>query len=120
MKVIKKSIFFLTHFTVNFQNEVALKLIRFIYKPDEELLIEDEQKQRSIIIINSGCVDIYVEKTHNNYNLLKKVREIKPSEESLAMNVFGYSSLVMNKNIRIKAIAQETAVSYVLRRKDFL
>jgi hypothetical protein len=42
MKVIKKSIFFLTHFTVNFQNEVALKLIRFIYKPDEELLIEDE------------------------------------------------------------------------------
>lgn len=33
MKVIKKSIFFLTHFTVNFQNEVALKLIRCIYKP---------------------------------------------------------------------------------------
>jgi hypothetical protein len=34
IKVIKKSIFFLTYFTVNFQNDVALKLIRIIYKKD--------------------------------------------------------------------------------------
>lgn len=34
IRVIKKSIFFLTYFTVNFQNEIALKLIRCIYKPE--------------------------------------------------------------------------------------
>ena len=39
MRVIKKSIFFLTHFTVNFQNEIALKLIRRIYKPEETINI---------------------------------------------------------------------------------
>ena len=39
MKIIKKSIFFLTHFSINFQNEIALKLIRIIYKPDDEVLI---------------------------------------------------------------------------------
>lgn len=32
IRIIKKSIFFLTYFTVHFQNEVALKLVRAIYK----------------------------------------------------------------------------------------
>jgi len=36
------------------------------------------------------------------------------------MNVFGYSSLIMNRNIRLKGITKETAVSYVLKRKDVL
>ena len=34
IRIIKKSIFFLTYFTVNFQNYIALKLIRVIYKKD--------------------------------------------------------------------------------------
>lgn len=51
---------------------------------------------------------------------MKKVREIKPSDDGLVMNVFGYSSLIMNRNVKLKAIAKETAVSYVLRRKDVL
>lgn len=41
IKVIKKSIFFLTHFTVNFQNEIALKLIRKIYKKNEKIPLVD-------------------------------------------------------------------------------
>ena len=82
MRVIKKSIFFLTHFSVNFQNEIALKLIRIIYKPDEEIPIFDSQQpdgERSLVIINSGSVDIFIEKHHNNLYFLKKVREINPS-----------------------------------------
>jgi hypothetical protein len=53
-------------------------------------------------------------------SIMKKVREIRPSEDSLVMNVYGYSSMIMNRNIRLKAVAKETAVSYVLRRKDIL
>ena len=51
---------------------------------------------------------------------MKKVREIKPTDDGLVMNVFGYSSLIMNRNVRLKAFVKETAVSYVLRRKDVL
>lgn len=36
------------------------------------------------------------------------------------MNVFGYSSLILNKNIKLKAITKESAASYVLLRKDIL
>lgn len=53
-------------------------------------------------------------------SITKKVREIRPSEDSLVMNVYGYSSMIMNRDIRLKAVAKETAVSYVLRRKDIL
>ena len=53
-------------------------------------------------------------------SIAKKVREIRPSENSLVMNVYGYSSMIMNRDIRLKAVAKETAVSYVLRRKDIL
>ena len=53
-------------------------------------------------------------------SIAKKVREIRPSENSLVMNVYGYSSMIMNRHIRLKAVAKETAVSYVLRRKDIL
>lgn len=42
IKVIKKSIFFLTHFTVNFQNEIALKLIRRIYNKNEIIKLVDD------------------------------------------------------------------------------
>jgi len=73
-----------------------------------------------MVIINSGCVNVFIEKHHNNVSILKKLREIKPSEDGLVMNVFGYSSVIMNRNIRLKAITKETAVSYELRRKDVL
>lgn len=73
-----------------------------------------------MIIINTGHVNIYIAKTHNNISIMKKVREIKPIENSVVMNVFGYSSVIMNRNLMLKAITKETAVSYVLRRKDVL
>ena len=77
MRVIKNSIFFLTHFSVNFQNEIALKLIRIIYKPDEEIPIFDSQQpdgDRSMVIVNSGSVNVFIEKHHNNLCFFKKVR----------------------------------------------
>lgn len=77
MKVIKKSIFFLTHFTVNFQNEVALKLIRCIYKPEETLSIE-EAGERQLVIINNGRVDIFCVSNIHNTEKVVLARNIKP------------------------------------------
>jgi hypothetical protein len=59
-----------------------------------------------MVIINSGCVHINIEQHHNNVSIMKKLREIKPADDGLFMNVFGYSSLIMNRNIRLKAITK--------------
>ena len=75
MRVIKKSIFFLTHFTVNFQNEIALKLIRCIYKPEDVIKIVDNN-ERQLIIIDSGKININVKKTHHNQEIVKLAKVI--------------------------------------------
>lgn len=119
MKVIKKSIFFLTHFSVNLQNEVALKLIRCIYKPEEMLSIE-EDGERQLVIINNGKVNISYYQTFHNIEKSKVCREIKPEEGKPTLNVFGYSSLILNRNICLKGITAETVTAYILKRKDIL
>ena len=77
IKIIKKSIFFLTYFTVSFQNYVALKLIRVIYKKDENIETYDPvTRQRNIIIVNHGKVNLFIEKRQNNIIKNKLVRTI--------------------------------------------
>ena len=77
IKIIKKSIFFLTFFTVSFQNYIALKLIRIIYKKDENIETYDPiTRQRNIIIVNHGKVHLYIEKRQNNIVKNKLVRTI--------------------------------------------
>ncbi len=121
IRIIKKSIFFLTYFTVNFQNYVALKLIRCIYKKDENIETYDPiTKQRNIIIVNHGKVNLYIEKRQNNIIKNKLVRTIEPIEGKPALNVIGYSSLILNQNIDIFSIASEMTSGYILRMSDVL
>ena len=100
IKIIKKSIFFLTYFTVSFQNYVALKLIRVIYKKDENIETYDPiTKQKNIVIINHGKVNMFIEKRQNNIIKNKLVRTIEPIEGKPTLNVIGYSSLILNMDI---------------------
>jgi len=57
-----------------------------------------------MIIINSGKVNVFYKKIHHNQDIAKVVRVIKPSEEKPALNVYGYSSLILNRNINLKAV----------------
>lgn len=57
-----------------------------------------------MVIINSGKVDVFFKKIHHNQEIIKVVRVIKPSEEKPALNVYGYSSLILNTNMNLKAV----------------
>lgn len=121
IRIIKKSIFFLTYFTVSFQNYVALKLIRIIYKKDENIETYDPiTKQRNIIIVNHGKVNLFIEKRQNNIIKNKLVRIIEPIEGKPTLNVIGYSSLILNQSIDLFANASEMTSGYVLRMSDVL
>lgn len=119
IRVIKKSIFFLTYFTVHFQNEIALKLIRCIYKP-EEVILSCQQGEKQLVIINNGKVNIHYTRNHHDQQLSKLARVIKPEEGKPTLNVYGYSSLILNRHINLKAITEETTTAYILKRKDIL
>ena len=119
MRVIEKSIFFLTHFTVNFQNEIALKLIRCIYKPEDVIKIVDNN-ERQLIIIDSGKININVKKTHHNQEIVKLAKVIESEEGKPTLNVVGYSSLILNRNVNIQLNTEETTTAYILKRVDMI
>jgi hypothetical protein len=121
IKIIKKSIFFLTYFSVNFQNEIALKLIRTIYKKDEKIeIIDPISKERNMFIINFGKVNVFIERKQNNAKRQKLVKIIEPVEGKPALNVYGFSSLILNRDMDLLAYADEITSGYQLRRSDIL
>ena len=121
IRIIKKSIFFLTYFTVSFQNFVALKLIRVIYKKDENIETYDPiTRQKNIVIINHGKVNMFIEKRQNNIIKSKLVRTIEPIEGKPALNVIGFSSLILNMDIDLFSKASEMTSGYVLKMSDVL
>ena len=50
----------------------------------------------------------------------KFIRNISPQEGKPTLNVFGYSALILNKDIDLEANTKDTSVIYLLRRKDVL
>ena len=50
----------------------------------------------------------------------KLVRTIEPIEGKPALNVIGYSSLILNQNIDLYSCASEMTSGYILRMSDVL
>lgn len=50
----------------------------------------------------------------------KIVKKIQPIEGKPTLNVFGYSAMILNKNIDLRATTQEISAVYLLRRKDMI
>ena len=98
-----------------------MKLIRVIYKKDESIQTYDlVTKQRNIIIVNHGKVDIFIEKRQNNIVKNKLVRTIEPIEGKPALNVIGYSSMILNMDINLFSQASEMTSGYVLKMSDVM
>lgn len=72
------------------------------------------------MIINNGKVNIYYKKCHHNQELIKLGRVIKPEEGKPTLNVYGYSGVILNRNINLKAITEETTTAYILKRSDLI
>lgn len=72
------------------------------------------------MIINHGKVCVYIEKKQNNVLRQKNVRIIEPIEGKPTLNVFGFSSLILNRDIGVYAHADQITSAYQLKRSDVL
>lgn len=70
--------------------------------------------------MNSGSAKIELQIKNNNMEICKLLKTLKIEEGKPNLNVFGYSSAIMNKDIDLVATAQENTVVYLLKRKDIL
>lgn len=73
-----------------------------------------------MLIINSGSINIDIANQSSNIETKKFIRNIAPQEGKPTLNVFGYSALILNKDIDLEATTKDTSVIYLLKRKDVL
>lgn len=73
MRVIKKCLFFLTHFSRNLQDTIALKLVKRVFQPNERLDMDDSQ---SFFVVDQGKVDLQYVRMHINKPITKTLRTI--------------------------------------------
>ena len=59
-------------------------------------------------------------KQHGTSVFAKLVRNIEPVEGMVTLNVFGYSSLILDKDTQLQAVAKEVSVAYILKLKDMI
>lgn len=50
----------------------------------------------------------------------KFIKNISPQEGKPTVNVFGYSALILNRDIDLSVTTKDTSVIYLLKRKDVL
>jgi len=63
---------------------------------------------------------MFIEKRQNNIIKSKLVRTIEPIEGKPALNVIGFSSLILNMDIDLFSKASEMTSGYVLKMSDVL
>lgn len=74
VRVIKKCLFFLTNFSHNLQDTIALKLVKRVFQPNERL--GNENDTHSLYIIDQGSADLQSSRVHFNKTIYKTLRTI--------------------------------------------
>jgi hypothetical protein len=120
MKVIKKNVFFMTHFTKNFRSQIALRLIKKIYQPNQTLLVDPVSP--SLYIVDKGTVDILVRMDYRNKIFEKLIRKIDENQDCLVRrNMYGIGGLLYRDvPLRTFAKAQTFVFAYELTKSAFL
>ena len=54
-----------------------------------------------MVIVNNGRVGMFIEKKQNNITKRKLVKSIEPVEGEPTLNVIGYSSLILDRDINL-------------------
>ena len=72
------------------------------------------------MIINSGKANISCLSALISPDKALLCRSIKPEEGKPTLNVFGYSALILNRTLRLRAVTEETTTAYILKRRDLL
>jgi len=85
-----------------------------------ETISLEENGEKQLTIINNGKVNIYCQ--YNHLNVDKKVlcKTIEPIDNTVSLNLFGYSTLILNRNANLKAITEDTTTVYILKRNDVM
>lgn len=117
MKIVQKNTYLLTQFTRNFRDQIAAKLIKKVFQPNELL---EGGTDFGLFLVDRGNVEILYHKRHNNKVVCKVVRTIKDGTHKGSSDIYGLAQLVDNRKLRLSARSKSFTITYELKRGDFM
>lgn len=98
MSILKTSIFYLCHWSKEFQSEIAKSLEKRLFSPNERL--GEISGVEKIYIIKTGKVSIYMNRFNNGNKKLLRTITINPETE-VSNNIYGYTSAFSNRPVHL-------------------
>mgnify|MGYP000861631130 FL=1 len=121
VRVIKKCLFFLTYFSRNLQDIIALRLLKRVFQPNESLCFNADC--HNLYIIDQGKAELQAIRLHFNKPIYKTLRvinkDLSSDKLSVSSNLFGFTAIVLRRPVNLTAISKEFIVTYELQQKDF-
>jgi cyclic nucleotide gated channel alpha 1 len=118
-RVIRKSLFFLTHFTWTAQMRLSLRLVKKVVQPTEVLV-----GAGSIYIIDKGQMTVQLIRNHRSRVFTKNVKTIigcsDVKNDGISKNAYGYTEAITGRKTNTKAVSNSFTIAFELTRKDFL
>lgn len=119
--MIKKCLFFLTYFSRNLQDSIALKLVKRVFQPNERLGFEASSQH--LYIIDQGRAELQLVRFHYNKPICKTLRtinkEVQKDKLSISSNLFGFTSIILRRKANLTTVSHEFLLTYELQQKDF-
>jgi hypothetical protein len=117
--VLKTSIFFICRWSKELQGQLALKMEKIMFAPNERL--NQPAGNERIFILTRGKVDIYLDKfgTNNTIDrrLLKSISVT--GAKQISDNSYGYTAVISNKPCALDAVAPQFTTALYISKKDF-
>lgn len=90
-------------------------------QPHERLGLDTTNQK--LWIIDQGKAELQLTRFHFNKAISKTLRTINKETEknkfSVSSNLFGFTALLLRRNVNLTAICPDFAVAYELQQKDF-
>lgn len=121
IRVMKKCLFFLTHFSRNLQDTIAVKLVKRVFQPNERLGVDADAQ--SFFIIDQGKADLQFCRKHFKKQIFKTIRTINTDcgqdKLNVSSNLFGLTAVLLRRRVNLSALSKEFLLTYEFQEKDF-
>lgn len=125
LTVVKSCVFFLCHWSKALQSEVARRLEKRLFAPNERLVPPGAPAR--LFIVKHGRIDVFMTRFagpqergcgQERRKLLKVIASAGRAEVS--DNVYGYTAAFSNRGVRLEAVAAEFTSTYSVAAEEFL
>ena len=121
VNIVKSCIFYLCHWSKSMQLEIAHRLEKKIFAPNEKLASSNGIDR--VYIIKKGHIDISMNRYASDQEQSKVLRKIKMGDRlkiEVSDNLYGYTAVFSNRPVKLEATAKDFTSTFSVSKEDIL